>query len=77
MDILDRPAFAIGQVFNAQAGKYFAQQRRGFGVSVVLDLRPHKRRIEHGVVIERCRNIHDAPGQVHGHLHFEFGHFEV
>jgi hypothetical protein len=68
MDILDGPTFALRQVFNAQAGKDFAQQRRGLGMIVILDLRSHKRWIEHRIVIKRCRNIHDACGQLHGCL---------
>jgi hypothetical protein len=63
--VLDRPAFAVRQVLDAQARKNVRQERRGLGVRAVLDLRPHERRIEHRVVIEQRRDIDDAAGQFH------------
>ena len=65
LDVLDRPAFAVRQILAAKAGKQLAQQRRGIGVALVLDLRPHEGRVVHRLVFERRRQIDHAAGQFH------------
>ncbi|HZT25055.1 MAG TPA: hypothetical protein VFA57_05055, partial [Pseudolabrys sp.] len=65
VDLLDRPAFAVGQLLRFQAGKQRRQQRAGVLAGLVLNFRPHKGRVEHGVVVERDRDVDDTAGQVH------------
>jgi len=55
-----------GRSSRRKPGNKLEQQRRGIGVAAVLDLRPHERRVEHRVVVERRRNVDDAAGWVHG-----------
>src|ERR1700733_3446489 len=65
LDLLDRPALAVGQILLAQTWKQLEQKRRGLGIADILDLRPHERRIVDRFVFERRRQIDDPAGQFH------------
>ena len=51
--ILERPALAVRQVFDAQAGEESRHHGAGLLAGLVVDLRPHEGRVDHGVVVER------------------------
>ena len=62
----DGPALSVGKVLGAQPGKSLEQHPGIFLVRLVVDPRPHDRRIEHGLVVKRHRKIEHPTGQLHG-----------
>jgi hypothetical protein len=68
---LESPAFAMRQVLPSQPREVVEQHRGILGVGTIFDLRPHERRIKHGIVVERRGQIEYAAGQLHGLLRFQ------
>jgi hypothetical protein len=58
-DPLDRPAFAVRQVFALQAGEEFLQHRDGVAVSQICDRGFETRRVGGHVVLQGDREIDD------------------
>src|SRR5260370_6264764 len=56
-DVLDRPAFAVGQLLDAQPGEELHHFGRRLAVVAVLDLRAEAGRIGGDVVLQRHRDV--------------------
>ena len=66
VDVLDRPAGAVGKVFLLQSGKEAGDLARRVGMLVVLDLRAKRRGIGDHVVLEIDRQVDEATGHCSG-----------